>query len=278
MGRGLVGISYAGGKSAISNGGTGRWVASMLPTDNLLYCEPFAGMLGVLLQREPSPAEIVNDLNSWIVRWWEGVRDYPEQLVDLLIATPVSRELYEKYDWIVKNESAYDYEQPEAAWIFSIALAQNIRGKLTTKGWWCNTTERTYKWDALPERIVPLAKRLHGVQLENRDALEVIEVYGKHEHALLYLDPPYRGGEYCYEHDVDVEAMFDLIKDLPCRVAISGYENCPWSELDWYENTRKVQTTMSVMRMRNVDGDLDRTEFLWTNFEPNLGQQPLFGV
>ena len=44
--------------------GTGRWITSLLPQRaGVLYCEPFAGMLGVLLQRPPSKSE--EGVSAW---------------------------------------------------------------------------------------------------------------------------------------------------------------------------------------------------------------------
>ena len=47
-------LGWVGGKSAHSAARTGTWIAGLLPPPGVTYtyCEPFAGMLGVLLQRQ----------------------------------------------------------------------------------------------------------------------------------------------------------------------------------------------------------------------------------
>ena len=60
----LSALRYYGGKNAQHR--TGRWIASMLPYDKG-YVEPFAGMLGVLLQRRRSAAEMVNDADGNLI-------------------------------------------------------------------------------------------------------------------------------------------------------------------------------------------------------------------
>ena len=77
----LYGLRYYGGKSEkFRNGnGAGPWIAKMLPYRRM-YVEPFAGMLGVLLQREKSRIELVNDRDGMISAFWECIRDYPDKL------------------------------------------------------------------------------------------------------------------------------------------------------------------------------------------------------
>ncbi len=73
-------IVYWGGKSPYDRG-TGRWIANLLPNvPGHTYCEPFAGMLGGLLQRERASREIINDLNGDIANFWRVLRDRPAEL------------------------------------------------------------------------------------------------------------------------------------------------------------------------------------------------------
>ena len=79
-----------GGKSAHGNHRTGAWINSLLPPVDATYTfiEPFAGMMGVLLQREPARREIANDMDGQVVNWWRAARDYPVELSALLDWTP----------------------------------------------------------------------------------------------------------------------------------------------------------------------------------------------
>ena len=84
--KGLKGLIWAGGKSSWGIG-SGRWVARQLP-HRRVYIEPFAGMLGVLLQRPPARREMVSDLDGRIINWWRVVRDQGPALEKLLDNTP----------------------------------------------------------------------------------------------------------------------------------------------------------------------------------------------
>ena len=89
-GRRLRALGWVGGKSAHASQGTGKWIAGLLPPPSATYTyiEPFAGMLGVLLQRDAARREIVNDLDDDLINWWTIVRDEPVKLGDMLDFTP----------------------------------------------------------------------------------------------------------------------------------------------------------------------------------------------
>ena len=83
-------LGWIGGKSFYGTHKTGRWIASLLPPPEATYTyvEPYAGMLGILLQRRPAKREIVSDLDADLINWWTVVRDEPEALAELLEWTP----------------------------------------------------------------------------------------------------------------------------------------------------------------------------------------------
>lgn len=65
-----------------------------------------------------------------------------------------------------------------------------------------------YDWRRLPEQISSVAERLRGVQIEHRDALELIHRFHDPK-VLIYCDPPYvldtrRGKQYQHEFTDDV--------------------------------------------------------------------------
>ena len=68
-------MPYYGGKQRIAD----RIVATF--PDHLHYVEPFAGGLSVLLAKEQSKLETVNDLDRHLVTFWRVLRDRPEDLM-----------------------------------------------------------------------------------------------------------------------------------------------------------------------------------------------------
>src|SRR4051794_38945152 len=65
-------------------GGKSRHLPIILPmiTPHLCYVEPFAGGLAVLLAKEPSRSEVVNDTNGTLVALYRNVQYHSEALLD----------------------------------------------------------------------------------------------------------------------------------------------------------------------------------------------------
>ncbi|MFF7576840.1 DNA adenine methylase [Streptomyces sp. NPDC008061] len=78
-------VPYFGGKQRLAS-----WIVSLLPEHDH-YVEPFAGSLSVLLAKQPSRMETVNDLDGELMTFWRVLRDQPEQLIRACMLTPHSR-------------------------------------------------------------------------------------------------------------------------------------------------------------------------------------------
>ena len=113
-------LGWIGGKSFYGTHRTGRWINSLLPPPEATYTyvEPYAGMLGLLLQRRPAKREIVSDLDADLINWWTVVRDRPEELAELLEWTPGwSSDLF--------AEACHNLDHPDPvkrAYYFTLAL------------------------------------------------------------------------------------------------------------------------------------------------------------
>ena len=113
-------LGWIGGKSFYGTHKTGRWIAGLLPPPEATYTyvEPYAGMLGILLQRRPAKREIVSDLDADLINWWTVVRDEPEALAELLEWTPGwSSDLF--------AEACHNLDDPDPvrrAYYFTLAL------------------------------------------------------------------------------------------------------------------------------------------------------------
>ena len=120
--------------------------------------------------------------------------------------------------------------------------------------------------NGLPEVIIKSCERLKEAQIENTDALILIERYND-ENTLIYLDPPYlqnlrkRNMYACEMTDEQNIEILKLIKESKSKIILSGYNNELYNKelSDWY--TAEKKTTAQT--------GLHRTEKLWINFEPN---------
>ena len=130
--------------------------------------------------------------------------------------------------------------------------------------------ERGYaiqEWCRLPEKILEAAERLRGVQIENRDAVELIQRF-RSPRVLVYADPPYvlgtrHGKQYkCELDDERQDALLLALLKHPGPVILSGYDNDLYNAR--LQGWHKEETTCYTQSRSK------RKEVLWMNFEPEV--------
>lgn len=65
-------------------------IAALLPAHGH-YVEPYCGSLAVLLAKQPSAHETVNDIDRRLVTFWRVLRERPGELARACALTPHSR-------------------------------------------------------------------------------------------------------------------------------------------------------------------------------------------
>jgi DNA adenine methylase len=257
-------ITYFGGKQILA-----KRIAALLP-DHLHYVEPFCGSLSVLLAKQPSRMETVNDINQDLVTFWRVLRERGADLEVVCTLTPHSRAEYEA---VLRAEpSGDDLEVARRVWVL---LTQGRGAALgRTTGWRYYVTGAGSKLsmpgylNAYRRRIPICVDRIAGVTLECRPALDVITSYGQNADTLLYVDPPYlgttRNETARYGHEMRTEAehreLAEALRAANAAVMISGYPSPLYDQL--YEGWARVD-----IRTRTTQGGTDsaRTEVLWSN-------------
>ena len=263
----LKGIRYFGGKA---RPGLNKWIRSILPDDrSVTYVEPYAGMLGILLNRPRATTEIANDLNGRIVNWWRMIRDHPDEFARRIALTPFADDLYEE---AIAN---LDDGSPMARAVnLHIAVSQSIMhgdgmtggGRMRTK-YVQEGRSRYTEIRSFTDCIPILADRMLGVQLLNRPALELLERLINEDRAVIYCDPPYRDvSSHAYSVvEIDRDRMLDVLSRQSGKVAISGYGD-EWDALEWHRS--EFGTTAWIPKAERMES-ASRTEVLWTNYRPD---------
>jgi len=246
---------YYGGKQRIA-----KSIIDLMPA-HTHYVEPFFGGGSVLFAKEVSPLETVNDLDGRVVNFWRVLRERGEELALQCALTPHSRE-----------ELAAAYTQSddplEDARRLFVALTQG-RNATTRKSGWRNIVDpsnimsmNAYLKGYL-DRLPAAAARLLNVSIENRDAVDMIDRYGRFEGTLLYVDPPYLGvtrnstGYAVEQVDEGFHTrMLDALVACKASVVLSGYASSHYEDMlsGWsrYEVGARANTTA-------------RTEVIWVN-------------
>lgn len=247
------------------------WLLPLLPQCHH-YCEPFAGSAAVLLNREPSPVETYNDLDGEVVNFFRVLREQKEALIEAIGLTPFARE--EFADAVTDPET--ELTALERARRFFVRARQVRTGLAQTAslGRWANCKETSRqgmsgvvsRWLGSVALLPEIAERLLRVQIENRPALEVINLYDA-PGTLLYCDPPYphesRGDARAYGHEMnndDHRVLAAALQGVQGKAAVSGYR-CDLLDTiyaGWQRFDAPARTCHSVKQPRR--------EALWMNY------------
>lgn len=268
----LRALPYLGGKATGGSSGTGRWIASLLPQEReVCYVEPFAGMLGVLLQRPRSLIEMANDADERIVNWWRVLRWRTDELLTAVMRTPISRS-----DFELALQTVNDHDPMRSAWAVSVLLMQGITVSLNAeRSHWRrrfipnreNGTRGLCANDNFIARLESVAQRIRYVQLECTDAIKLLRSVADRDDTVVYADPPYASApaHKHYGRTLDTDAFTEALLACRGRVAVSGYGE-EWDHLGFVRHEHAA--TSYALGSLTADSRPTRTEVLWTNFEP----------
>jgi len=267
----LIAFGYYGGKFSHL-----EFLLPLLPNSFEHYCEPFGGSAAVLINRQPAQVETYNDLDSEVVNFFKCLRDNSTELIRLISLTPFSRE--ELVQACTPQPGLSDIERARR---FFVRARQTRTGlaQTSSEGRWahCILTSRASmagavsRWLGSVEGLAEIVQRLQRVQLENAPATEVIQRYDSHR-TLFYCDPPYphesRGDSKAYSFEMadrEHEELAEVLKAAKGAVAISGYRCMLMDRL--YRDWIRVDADSTLCPSSRGE----RTESLWTNYDPQEG-------
>lgn len=266
-------VRYYGGKWRIA-----EWIIDRFPV-HTCYVEPFAGGASVLLQKQPSKFEVLNDLNHDVITFFDTLRGKTEDLIRAILLTPYSREelrrarlaepttdpLEQARRFYVRSWQSFGsgVSKSSTGWRYQIGAGDNSRAS-AVRSW--NATDHLWA----------VAERLKQVQIECDDAYKVIERYDSKE-TLFYLDYPYvHSTRYDvskgYSHeltDADHRRFAGLVHRVKGFVVVSGYPSALYDDIyaGW----------MCVQKETNDINGKKQTECLWLSpATVSLNNLPLF--
>ena len=234
-------LRYYGGKWRIA-----PWVISHFPQHHC-YVEPFAGAGSVMLRKDPSPFEVLNDLDGNVVNFFRVLRERPEDLKRAIEFTPFSRK-----EANLAGEPTSD--ELELARRFYIQSWQTRHGApyLGNNGWRFGRRGGDDNRSAVDDwndtkRLPAIASRLKNVQIEHDDALKTIARFDT-DVTLFYCDPPYvastrqdrwaNNGYHCELTDEQHEQLSQVLHGIKGMAIVSGYPSELYEDL--YGDWRKV--------------------------------------
>jgi DNA adenine methylase len=261
-------------------GGKGKQLNELLPLvpTTRIYVEPFGGGCSVLLNRERSEVEVYNDLDYALVNLFEVLRDdnTADEFARLVDLSPYSREVFEtclSFDGIA--------DPVRRAVAFYTVLNQSISGKrLARKGDWARgrNDNLAQRWYQRQEKLGAIHERIRNVQIECRDALDILQEWDTVE-TTFYCDPPYildtRSGKRYYAVEPGDEYHKDLVDVLlhvKGNVVLSGYDHPTYFRLveegGWWTDIYGTTAAMAVVQAgetKSKTKDAARIEIVYRN-------------
>lgn len=248
-------IGYIGGKNRLATK-----IIRMLPP-HTTYVEPFAGGAQVLFHKEPSPVEVVNDLDNEVVNFFRVCQHHFEELVRHLRYCVMSRTWY---GLLAKTDPSGLTDIQRASRFFY--LQKNSFGGLVVK--------RTYHFHVThrpnftPARIARVLERVHerlqGVQIECLPYEEVLKRFDRPT-TVFFLDPPYWGRKL-YHFNFTREDFIALERRLAILKGkfILSLNDVPEVRA-LFRSYRIVQT--SIKYTAKTDATVAHPELLITNYK-----------
>jgi len=197
-------ISWIGGKS--------RLAGKIIPLfcEHKYYCEPFAGGAWMLFKKEPSKAEIINDINIELVTLYRVVKHHMIEFVRYFQYLLVARDEFERFK--EANPATLTDIQRAVRFYYLIKTSHGARLQGQTFGV-STTGYPRLNLLRLEEEMTAAYLRLQRVTIENLRYDAFIKRYDR-PHTLFYLDPPYFDCEDYYGKGIFSKADFSTLAEL----------------------------------------------------------------
>ncbi len=182
-------IPYLGGKRLLA-----KTIVGLLPKHHC-YCEPFAGSATILLSKEPSKVEVINDLNLEIINLFRVVQNHLEEFLRCLGFALVSREWFDVH----KASPPQTLTDVQRAVRYFFLMRAGYGGKVTSQHFagGPNRGPRPLTVETAEKTLREVHRRLAGAVIERLPYTECIERYDR-KNTLFVIDPPYHGYEKDY--------------------------------------------------------------------------------
>lgn len=253
-------ITYYGGKQTMV-----KYLLSLIPPHKL-YCEPFFGGGALFFAKPKSEVEVINDTNGEVVNFFRMVKSKFSELQKEVRSSLHSRELYRRA-WVVYQNPDM-FSDVKRAWAFWILTNQGFAGRM---GSWAFAKDCSIERNQSRKReefTKDYADRLNTVQIENNDALKVIDRCDEKQ-SFFYVDPPYinsNQGHYKGYTEEDYTRLLERLGKLKGKFLLSSYPSAVLKKFrhrnKWHSMNLKKHVSVTKLT------DKIKTEMLVCNYDP----------
>lgn len=255
-----------------------KHIISFFPPDyqKLCYLEVFIGGGSILLNKEKSREEIINDINPGFVAAWKYIKNLNVEKRQRLWYSMHNVETFQQALSTLSN-SKLDKSKDLG---FNTLIVQRMSraglGKDYSKSERLrgNQPEGQNSWESWIESLPEYKKRLKNTKIENLDFAQLFDKYNitnsSSEQYQIYADPPYlhetRTSKNCYEYEMDRKSHVILaayLLNTSAKVMISGYPSELYFQM--YKDWNVVELEIVNHSGQNKKKQ-KRKELLWMNY------------
>jgi len=238
-------------------GGKSRMLKLLLPIinhiDHKVYCEPFAGGAAVLLAKQPSYHEIINDIDGNVINLYRQIKHHRGEMIKSLKLLPSSRSLFTEHLDILSSRHSTEIQKATAfAYCnFHCFGADNSTFGIQRLGFRTNSY--------LVKKVIAFSKRIDRVTIENVTWQRCMDLYDCKE-ALFFCDPPYTSGKvdaYNAWSMADVQELRDRLSTLKGQWIVT-LNDSPDNRAVFNGCHIRGTTTAAAMRKRTQGQTRDR--------------------
>lgn len=236
-----------------------QWILEHFPQnyESMHYIEPFCGGANILLNKEPSQEEIINDLDGNISLIMRVIRDQVEDFTK-----NIKKIKYKESTFDAALEKT-DFEDEMDKATNDFILRRMSRGGMK-KVFSSSVKGEDDACKSIIAQLPKISERLQNVYITNRTAIEILKVFDNNN-ILAYIDPPELPDkeqtstcefEMSIEHHIELSEVLNIFKG---KVLISGSPSRLYNRLykSWTCETKKINHS-SQQKIK--------TELLWRNF------------
>lgn len=259
-------LKWAGGKGEILDKLRPYIINSLSKSPNGTYYEPFFGGGSVCLDLE-LPRVVINDYNPEIANVYRQIKEYPQELIQLLsqFETRHNKEEYYRIREWDRQEDYHNRTLTEKASriIYLNRTCFNGLYRVNKKGQF-NTPigSRDFPFEIMKSRILAISQYFNeaSTQISNVDFEECVRQAKKGD--VIYFDPPYDSDKSCFNRYIDckfsrtdlerLKHTCDTLIEQGCSVLISNNKTTFVEYL--FEDPRYQTETIYTNRWINSDG------------------------
>lgn len=207
------------------------WILENLPEDhvNYDYLEPFGYFSSVIINKENSQEETINDNRKEIANILRALRDEPKELINKLSKIKYSKKYFDKF---IEQSNQEDY---------LLNVVRDISLRIMSRGGHKKIflENNAQFWNLALKDLMAIKERLKNIYIINKCPLEVLKAYNN-EKTLCYCNTIWED-----EFSIDMHnKLATLLQHYKGKVVIAGVNNSMYKRL--YKGWKKTSYNNDV--------------------------------